>query len=595
MNRLTVTAHCRAVTPMLAGGANPWEHFELRAAEVKSALRFWWRAFHPFKDMKQMFYEESRLFGGKILEPTPQGKLVEKACKAPFRLEITSLQSIEFFNPGDGKEPVRQRDGSMGQQYKLGDNVTQEWGEGLRYIFYPILHHTGKIHNIATKAKGRQVAKQGFRFDLRFTFPQSDTELAAEVLRALWLLMNLGGIGARTRRGAGCFFIESFTPDLSEFSFPQVPEFSRQGFADPQTYLLKGLEVILGKWFPKPLPAYTAEPGYTAFRPGLSEIHVLYNPTVGKGTGALQAMDAVGCMMKKYRYIHPLKEAQDMHQALHCGTAPALTELTKAQFGLPIIYNFRGEREFGTPGKPSIFGGYTAQGVVSDGKTHDFANKENADRRASPLLISCHEWTGGRGYAVVCHFPAPLLPDGQKIWLKANKKDYPTSQHHVCEPPPNYALVDAFIQGTDKSLAEGFAGLASLWSRPVASGAAGPKSGITKPPPEPPSPPADPQKRKLFYLHRASPRADGLPWCVGEINGPPRGQGKKQKWPCILWKLEGDKLMEEPGPWWLRVDKVQPPAEQGRLCQGTLFLCTNRADSRTINTERYLYSFTPLR
>uniref|UniRef100_A0A7V4LCA6 Type III-B CRISPR module RAMP protein Cmr1 n=1 Tax=Desulfobacca acetoxidans TaxID=60893 RepID=A0A7V4LCA6_9BACT len=592
MNRLTVTAHCRALTPMLAGGANPWEHFELRAAELKSALRFWWRAFHDFSDLKALYYAESNVFGGKILEKDPSGKVEEKALAAPFRLEIFPTSPINFFNPGKGEKPVRERNGSIKNQPRLGDDVTNEWGDGVRYIFYAILHHKGKIHNIATKAKGRQVAKQGFRFDLRFTFPQSDEKLAAEVLRALWLLMNLGGIGARTRRGAGCFVIESFTPDISKFSFPQVPEFSPQGYKDPETYLKKGLEVILGKWFPKPLPAYTAEPGYTAFRPGLSEIHVLYNPTVGKGSGALQAMDAVGCMMKKYRYINPKNEAQDMHQALHQRTTPSFTELTKAQFGLPIIYNFRGEREFGTPGIPSIFGGYTAQGVVYDGTRHDFADKKNADRRASPLLISCHQWTDGRGYAVICHFPAPLLPDGQKIWLKA-KKDYPKS-HHVCEPPPAYALVDAFIQGTDKSLDKGFARLARLWTRPGAAGAAGPTSGITKPPPPPPPPPADPQARKRFYLQQAKTRADGLPWCVGEISGPPQGQTKKQKWPCILWKLAGDTLIEEPGTWWLRVDKVQPPSERARLCEGTLFLCTNQADARTENKERYLYSFTHL-
>jgi hypothetical protein len=257
--------------------------------------------------------------------------------------------------------------------------------------------------------------------------------------------------------------------------------------------LQAGLNLILERWLPP--CTFFFEPPYTAFRPGISEIHVLTNPTVGLGRGALQAMDAVGKKMKEYRSINPDDEAREMHAALHNGTTPIFTELTKAQFGLPIIYNFRGANDFGKPGKPTISGGYTAQGIkFKAGFSPDFdkaaEDKENAARRASPLLISCHEWTGGIGYAVVCHLPAPLLPAGQKIWLKANKKDYPTTQHHVCEPPKMYTLVDKLIHGTDKSLDKGFAGLISLWTRTGATGAAGSSSGSGAVPP--PSLPADP-------------------------------------------------------------------------------------------------------
>ncbi len=468
MAPVSVTAHCRALTPMLAGGADPWKHFELRASEAKSALRFWWRAFHDFSDPKTMYLAESQVFGGKYQETTPDGKSVEKALAAPFRIEINATSAIEFFNPGEGKETQRQRDGSLQKVDVLGGDVTKDWGDGVRSIFYAILHHTGKIQNIGAKTKGRQVAKPGFTFDLRFTFRRPNKDLVANVLRALWLLANLGGLGARSRRGAGCFAITGFTPALESLALTDVPKFSRDGFQNPADYLRAGLQVILRAWYPQPVPTYTAEPPYTAFRPGFSAIRVLSNPTLGLGQGALRAVDAVGCMMKKYRYINPSDEAKEMHAALHGGTTPSFSEHTKAQLGLPIIYNFRGAGQFGTPGKPAIFGGYTAQGIkVIPGSSPDFAkaakDKNNADRRASPLLISCHEWTDGRGYAVVCHFPAPLLPDGQKIWLKA-KNGYSAS-HKVCDPPTTYTFTDELIQGTDKSLDKGFATLTNLWTR----------------------------------------------------------------------------------------------------------------------------------
>lgn len=541
-----------------------------------------------------MFEAESYIFGGKIQVRNPQGKLVEQAVAAPFRLDISATSVIDFFNPGQGQETRRQRDGSMRTVDVLGDDVTAAWGDGVRYIFYAILHHTGKIQNIAAKTRGRQVAKPGFTFDLRFTFLKPDKKLMGEALRSLWLLMNFGGLGARSRRGAGCFTITGFTPALADLTLTEVPDFSQEGFQTPAAYLRAGLEVILKAWYPQPVPTYSAEPPYTAFRPGDSEIHVLHNPTIGKGQGALQAMDAVGCMMKKYRHITPRTEAQEMHAALHARTTPNLTELTKAQFGLPIIYNFRGPNDFGKPGKPAITSGYTAQGIkVTPGSTPDFnkaaKDNTNANRRASPLLISCHEWTNGRGYAVVCHFPAPLLPDGQKIWLKAHKA-YPES-HHVCEPPSGYNLVDELIQGSDNSLAQGFTRLTSLWSRTDATrtGTASPAPDSSAPPASP-SPPADPQARKLFFLKQAGARDDGLTWYLGEISGPPQGQGKRQFWPCRLWRLAGEELQEVAGDWCIRAKEV-PLSEQPRLCMGTFFLCTTQADPKTHNPSDFLYNY----
>lgn len=584
---VTLTAHCRTVTPMTAGGADPWQHFELRAAEVKSALRFWWRAFHPFDDRQEMFIQESRVFGGK----NDQGEPIA----APFRLTVLNVQPNGFFEPGRGEETFIDQEGKEKKKPILGNDVQNEWGEGLRYVFYAILHHRGRIHNIATKAKGRQVAKEGLSFELRFTFLRGGGEVIAEVLRALWLLMNLGGLGSRSRRGAGCFVITRFSPSLNTLSLADVPEFFHTNFTSPAPYLQAGLAVILQKWFPSPLPTYTAEPPYTAFRPGVAEIHVYSRPNVGFGRGALHAMDAVGCMMKSYRYINPRHEAQEMHAALHRGTKPKITHLTKAQMGLPIIYNFRGPNDFGKAGKPAILGGYTAKGIkVQPGSAPDFQkeenNKENAERRASPVLISCHDFKG-TPYAVVCHFPAPLLPDGQKIWLKA--KDGYANSHHICDPPPNYDFVDQLIKGTDKSLDKGFKYLTSIYERDSKTAATGVCTPDGQPSPSP-EPPAEPAARKLFYLQQAEARPDGLSWSLGEISGPVQGQKKKARWPCRLWNREGDRLVEEPGPWWLRLNKV-PASDRGRLRIGTVFLCTNQADPQTPNTKNYLYHYSPLR
>ncbi len=53
---------CEIVTPMFIGGANP-NKAELRTASIKGALRFWWRALHPFYDLKTLKVKEAERFG----------------------------------------------------------------------------------------------------------------------------------------------------------------------------------------------------------------------------------------------------------------------------------------------------------------------------------------------------------------------------------------------------------------------------------------------------------------------------------------------------------------------------------------------------
>ena len=61
MKPVKIVARCKIVTPMLSAGADQQE-FEIRATEIKAALRFWWRAFQPWEPQR-LFEEEAKLFG----------------------------------------------------------------------------------------------------------------------------------------------------------------------------------------------------------------------------------------------------------------------------------------------------------------------------------------------------------------------------------------------------------------------------------------------------------------------------------------------------------------------------------------------------
>lgn len=86
------------VTPLFLGGADP-KKAELRAAPIKGALRFWWRALHGSDNIEAMKNNEDKIFGsteGKavvlvkldrqnirpILKDMPQGKKIMVTSKS---------------------------------------------------------------------------------------------------------------------------------------------------------------------------------------------------------------------------------------------------------------------------------------------------------------------------------------------------------------------------------------------------------------------------------------------------------------------------------------------------------------------------------
>jgi len=615
MAGLTLTAHCKTLTPMLSGGANPRETFELRAQSVKGALRFWWRAFHAYETEAKLFEEESRLFGGKMHNSSDNQW---EAVASSFRLDVFSdLHTKKVLKPGRGSG--------------FGDNISSLWGDGIRYFLFPVLHHKGMIHN--SGKGGKPVVREGLRFRIRVFVPDGNKAVLEDMLRALWLLMNLGGLGGRSRRGAGAFVVEKFRPALKELSLSDVPDFDCGSYEEPAKYIKDGVDMIRNKWFHIKPPF--SLPDYTAFRPGHSEIHVCLDPDCRQGAGALKAMEAVGQRMKKFRYINPYEEARQMHHALtgEGPTQPKFKVLEKAQMGLPIIYNFRGRGQFDNKREPpKIVGGYKAEGVVYDEtrRKPNEKSEKNVNRRASPLLISCHVFKK-RPYAVICHFPAPILPDGQRIWLKSKRGDH----DHYPKAPTGYDYTDRMLKTGDvingkklPSIFSAFRECRKLYSRPRAVASVSvqkaakplsrPGTGSARPPqasarpvrptsvPEPgkslkppalnsaPEPdeslePEDLEKQKINCLRKSSARKDKLPWFLGEISGPPSESGKKQKWPCILWYLEGETLKKEPDKWYVR-NKQLSSVSRVKQEKDSLFLCTKKSDAHTPSQGQYLYN-----
>ncbi len=157
------------VTPLFLGGPNPSGPPELRPPSVRGSLRFWWRAWHearePSQDANALFAAESRAFGST----DAASPLVVRLVGQP---RWTAMERAE--------KPA-----------------------GLNYLLYG-MHKRQPGPPVRLAYRRAWASKEKFRVILASRLrPNADGKLNRDALAALWLLCNLGGLGARTRRGAG--------------------------------------------------------------------------------------------------------------------------------------------------------------------------------------------------------------------------------------------------------------------------------------------------------------------------------------------------------------------------------------------------------
>lgn len=409
-----------------------------------------------------------------------------------------------------------------------------------------------------------------------------------DVICSLWLLENFGGLGGRTRRGAGCFEIINIEIDSDEVNeFTKQLIMSQKNYARPELFIDSGIRFICKRWLDEN-DSYKI-PDYTAFRPGISEILVFKNPHSGKGNGAMKAMDAIGLGMKIFRNTNPYEEARQMHHALtdEGNPVPDFKVLQKAQMGLPIIYNFRGDGRFDRGGAPDRSIGYNAKGIIWDDKKNlpIKSAKDNSERRSSPLLISCHEF-GKIPYAVICHLPAPILPEGQKLWLESK----PVGHDHFSTPPAGYNYVEELlIKGNEvngdkrKPLHKYFEKCFYIRKRKVAVTPAKPvkkenKSVLETDNNNQTKIDIKPEDEKLKWLRQIKDKPGDLQWYLGETIG--NFQGKKEICPCDLWYLENGEVKKDEGKWQVKGKQFSTITNLKKE-KGTFFLCTKQPDQNT--------------
>jgi CRISPR-associated protein Cmr1 len=153
----------------------------IRAASVRGALRFWWRALHShqYKTPRELFEAEAALWG-RAAEESKQGRsAVEVRILDAKPTEIETHQVVLY----DGKDGKRDQ-----HAYALFAARGQTKGQ------------TEEERNAAERYK------PGITFELLLRAPAGKED---EVRRAVKAWILFGGYGARTRRGVGSLTVRA--------------------------------------------------------------------------------------------------------------------------------------------------------------------------------------------------------------------------------------------------------------------------------------------------------------------------------------------------------------------------------------------------
>ena len=187
---------------------------------------------------------------------------------------------------------------------------------------------------------------------------------------AVWLLLRLGGAGARVRRAGGRLRPVG-TPRGWPDSVPS-PVSSAESPEQLAAELTRGLRQ-LREWLPWPLQAAKGFSEYDALHPDVCRIAV-----VGKTFGRWwEAVDWIGGRFQQFRRSQ-VNDAGAVAQLVTQGRMAAKS-IQRAIFGLPIVFFFK-----------SIFEALVGQGMSPREARREAsatASPRRAQARASPLLI----------------------------------------------------------------------------------------------------------------------------------------------------------------------------------------------------------------
>ncbi|MFZ5887907.1 MAG: hypothetical protein ACOYYF_10620, partial [Chloroflexota bacterium] len=240
-----------------------------------------------------------------------------------------------------------------------------------------------------------------------------DTNALKRIEVALWLLANLGALGARANRGAGSF-------QVAPTHFGEIPSFSNSSSIDDlQKQLKTGLDQclrLIGKEDSKWREFNSEFSPFDVLSPTSSKIWIVADKQTGWDT-PMDALNGIGKRLLDYRSYRSTKGiGKADHDAVlkWMEKREKTPNIQRAVFGLPIPFRF------------------------SDGGPSDVIQSEVGERRASPLKIRITRLATGKYVGVMVLFKSQFLKPGTNLKLQARKWKAP--------PPSDYNVIEDFMR-----------------------------------------------------------------------------------------------------------------------------------------------------
>lgn len=386
----SLTFELEIVTPLVLSGASQLEA-ELRPNSIKNMMRWWYRAGNNQVNNSKQESKEFELFGSTERASKFLPRI--KRNKSNTKIDIASIDTDTF-----NKLP-----------------------NGIKYLTFPF---RPQRENNFNPHRSQILPTSYFPFSLTF-FRGMSSDDKNSILASFWLLLFLGGIGSRSRRGLGSLRIKNEVThsifDLTRLQF----NFFNGIFEDFPQFLTCNLQIAL-TLINSLYPAQRSEiNSFTNLFSTKNKIYFWKTPFPNWEA----ALNKAGGLLQKFRSFRNPRNFDDYDSVsdflINKNKEP--TQYERAAFGLPININY------GSLGNKKA--------IVEGG----FKNARNEDddhnRRSSPLFIKVLKITESKFALLFLYLPAKLLPDGESLKIKAKnghrEKDY-------CDSP-DFSIVEEFL------------------------------------------------------------------------------------------------------------------------------------------------------
>jgi len=326
----------KVLTPMFMGGANPRGEPELRAASIRGAMRFWFRAIAGAvtSDPREVYRLESEVFGN-----------TERKSKVVVRVKPENIIPL---NRG---EKVK----------KISLTTLIEQGYNLNFLAY-------WANMGLTKYGGRGIgfvwSRYGFKPDTTFYVEISSTSVEIRELVSLvfQIAVHFGGFGSRWRHGFGsCEIQDTNKPwnSLIDESIRQISSFAEQ------------LGIAIGK-YSEDLPLFAT----------LKNVEI-FEGNIPTSRNWINALTWIGLKYREfrvkdgnYRRFGHTRDYLDFIKPIFNGDrVKEPVNLSNDIFGLPIQFTKRYKDT------------YTGRFITKTAMVNVENKKLGINRRATPLIL----------------------------------------------------------------------------------------------------------------------------------------------------------------------------------------------------------------